>query len=194
MEKRVVKACMVVLAALLLSGCMGLFLGGTAVGVGVVHDRRSTGKIVDDQTIELKLYNRLNEKLPPGNRISITSYNGSVLLTGEAVSARVRRQAEQVVRDFREPEVQRVHNELVIGAPRSLSDQSKDALITTKVKAALFRINNLPDFDPSRVKVVTARGVVYLMGLVRPAESVATAQVASLVGGVRRVVLLFEQI
>ncbi len=182
-----------VLAVVLLGGCAALFVGGTAMGVSVAHDRRTTGSVVDDQTIELKLYDLFTRTLPPGNRISTTSYNGAVLLTGQVVSAQVRQQAEQIARDLREPPVRLVYNELVIGPPNSLSVQSNDALLTTKVKSALFQIQ-IPDFDPTRVKVVTESSVVYLMGLVKPAEADASANVASRVGGVRQVVTLFEYI
>lgn len=180
--------------ALSLSGCAGLLVGGAATGISVAHDRRTTGAVIDDQTIELKLYDAFNQQLPPGNRISITSYNGTVLLTGEAVSAGVRRQAEHIARHFNAPPVRMVHNELVIGPPSSLSVQSGDALLTTKVKASLLKINQIPDFDPTRVKVVTDRGVVYLLGLVRPVEADAAADVASQTGGVQQVVTLFEYI
>ena len=89
-----------VLATTLLTGCIPLLVGGTAVGVSVAHDRRTTGAVVDDQTIELKLYDALNRGLPPGNHINTTSYNGAVLLTGEAVSEAARRQAEQIARNL----------------------------------------------------------------------------------------------
>ena len=179
------------LATTMLTGCIPLLVGGTAVGVGVAHDRRTTGAVVDDQTIELKLYDAFNQRLPPGNHINITSYNGAVLLSGEAVSAQARQQAETVARSF-EPPVREVYNELAVGPPSALSSRSNDTLLTTKVKAALLRINDIPDFDPSRVKVVTERGVVYILGLVRPREADATADVASHVSGVRQVVTLFE--
>ncbi|HCK82437.1 MAG TPA: BON domain-containing protein [Candidatus Competibacter sp.] len=178
------------LAAVLLSGCVGLLLGGTAVGVGVAHDRRTTGTVMDDQTVELKIYDALNKKLPPGNRISATSYNGVVLLTGEAVSEGVKQQADAVVRGIAPP-VREVYNELVVARPNPLSARSNDSFLTSKVKAALFKIR-INDFDPSRVKVVTDRSVVYLMGLVRPNEGDAAANVASQVSGVRQVVTLFE--
>jgi osmotically-inducible protein OsmY len=181
------------LLALSLSGCVGLLVGGAATSISVAHDRRTAGTVVDDQTIEFKVYNELNLKLPPGNQISVTSYNGVVLLTGEASTAQARQRAEVIARGI-EPSVRMVYNELVIGPPSSLSGQSNDALITTKVKTALFKINNIPDFDPSRVKVVTARSVVYLMGLVKPVEADAVADVASRVEGVRQVVTLFEYI
>lgn len=182
----------VVLSIAVLNGCAGLLIGGTAVGVSVAHDRRTTGTVVDDQTIEMKIYDALNRQLPPGNRISTTSYNGIVLLTGEVVSEAARRQAEAIARGI-EPPVREVYNELVIGRPSPLSRQSNDAMITTRVKSALFQIK-IKDFDPSRVKVVTDRSVVYLMGLVRRNEADAAADVASRVDGVRQVVTLFEYI
>ena len=52
----------------------------------------------------------------------------------------------------------------------------------------------LPGFDPTRVKVVTNNGVVFLMGLVSPAEADAAAEKASYVPGVERVVKLFEYV
>jgi len=177
-----------------LSGCVGALIGGTAVGVSVAHDRRTTGAVVDDQTIELNLYGALNEKLPPGNQISITSYNGTVLLTGQTVSDATRWQAEDIARNHRKPPVRMVHNELIIGPPIPLSVQSNDALLTTKVKAALFQINSIPGFDPTRVKVVTHRAVVYLMGLVQTDEANAAADIASQISGVRQVVTFFELI
>lgn len=181
-----------IVATPLLSGCAGLLVGGAAVGVSVVHDRRTTGTVVDDQTIELKLYDAFHRQLPPGNHINITSYNGAVLLSGEAVSELARQQAEAIARMI-DPPVREVYNELIIGPPSTLSSRSRDTLLTTKVKAAFFQIS-IPDFDPSRVKVVTEREVVYLIGLVRPNEADAVADVASQVSGARQVVTLFEYI
>ena len=180
------------LLVLFLSGCAGLLVGGAAVGVGMAHDRRTTGTVVDDQTIALKLYDVFNQQLPPGNHINATSYNGAVLLSGEVVSELARRQAETLARGI-DPPVREVYNELVIGPPSTLSSRSNDLLLTTKVKTAFFQIN-IPDFDPTRVKVVTERGVVYLIGLVRPSEADAVANVASQVSGVSQVVTLFEYI
>ncbi len=178
---------------LFLNGCAGLLVGGAATGITVVHDRRTAGTVIDDQTIELKLQDALNQQLPPGNHISVTSYNGAVLLTGQVISAPARQQAEEIARRI-DPPVREVYNELVIGPTLPLSVQGNDALLTTKVKTSLFQINNLPDFDPSRVKVVTENGVIYLLGLVRPVEADAAAAIASQVAGVRQVVTIFEYI
>ncbi len=177
---------------LLMSGCAGLLVGGAAVGVGVAHDRRTTGTVVDDQTIELKLFGAFDRQLPPGNHINVTSYNGSVLLSGEAISESVRQRAEMIARSI-EPPVREVYNELAVGPSSTLSERSGDALLTAKVKAAFFSIG-IPDFDLTRVKVVTERKVVYLIGLVRPNEADTVADAASQVGGVQQVVTLFEYI
>ncbi|MCC8988696.1 MAG: BON domain-containing protein [Candidatus Contendobacter sp.] len=178
---------------LFLNGCAGLLVGGAATGITVVHDRRTAGTVIDDQTIELKLQDALNQQLPSGNHISVTSYNGAALLTGQVISAPARQQAEEIARRI-DPPVREVYNELVIGPTLPLSVQGNDALLTTKVKTSLFQINNLPDFDPSRVKVVTENGVVYLLGLVRPVEADAAAEITSRVAGVRQVVTIFEYI
>ncbi len=51
--------------ALFLNGCAGLLVGGAATGITVVHDRRSAGTVIDDQTIELKLQDALNQQTYP---------------------------------------------------------------------------------------------------------------------------------
>jgi len=183
----------VLLAMLLISGCAPLLLGGAAVGVGVAaHDRRTTGTLVDDQSIEVKIHNALNRQLPPGNRIGVTSYNAAVLLTGITASEATRQQAEMIARGI--TPVKEVYNELAVGSSKtSFSAQSNDSLLTTRVKAILFKIR-IQDFDPTRVKVVTEGGVVYLMGLVRKNEADAAANTASQVSGVKQVVTLFEYI
>ncbi|MER2528272.1 MAG: BON domain-containing protein [Candidatus Competibacter denitrificans] len=189
--RQLMLASAVLAGSLLSSGCVGLLVGGTAaVGVGMAHDRRTTGTLVDDQTIGLKVTAALDRQLPSGNRISATSYNAVVLLTGEAASEDMRRQAEFIARGVMPPP-REVYNEVVVSPPSPLSARSNDALLTTKAKAALFKIQ-IKDFDPTRVKVVTDRSVVYLLGLVRPNEGDAAANVVSQIGGVHQVVTLFE--
>ena len=63
-----------------------------------------------------------------------------------------------------------------------------------KAKSSLLQVGGMPDFDPSRVKVVTERGVVYLMGLINEQEGDAVTSTVRRVNGVQRVVKLFEYI
>lgn len=177
-----------------LAGCAaGVLVGGTAVGIGLAHDRRTAGTVIEDQAIELKAYGRLSrEQSLQGNHINVTSYNTAVLLSGEVATPELRRRAEDIVRNI--DKVKRVHNELIIAAPSSLASRSSDAWITTKVKTSLLQIDGLPDFDPTRVKVVTERGIVYLLGLLQPREAEAVISTVRRVGGVQKIVTLFEYI
>jgi osmotically-inducible protein OsmY len=88
---------------------------GRGSGVSVAHDRRTTGTVVDDQTIELKVYDALNQQLPPGNRISMSPVTtASVLLTGEVVSERHVQQANMIARGISiRRRCGRCYNELV---------------------------------------------------------------------------------
>lgn len=185
-------ALLILVAPLLLSGCAPLVVGGAAAtGVSVVHDRRTAGALIEDQAIELRVKSALKKE--PGmsdqTHINVTSYNGVVLLSGEAPTEALRRRAAEIAR--RTDKVRRVHNELTLAAPSAMMVRSSDALITTKVKAELFKIK-IKGFDPSRVKVVTENGTVFLMGLVTRAEAEAAVAVARQVSGVQRIVKLFE--
>jgi len=59
----------------------------------------------------------------------------------------------------------------------------------TPTKARFVEANK---FAANHVKVVTERGVVYLMGSVRRDEADAAAQIASTTQGVVRVITVFE--
>ena len=76
---------------------------------------------------------------------------------------------------------------------RSLGELTRDAALTTEIKFRLTRIG-IPDFDPLRVKVISERGVVFLMGLLTPQEAQAVTDLVRHVSGVRRVVKVFEYI
>ena len=49
----------VCLSAALIQGCAATVVGGAAVGASALHDRRSTGTVIDDETIELTALKRL---------------------------------------------------------------------------------------------------------------------------------------
>lgn len=175
-----------------LSGCAALAIGGATTGVAVVHDRRTTGTVIDDQTIELKALNALynNKGIWNNTHLNITSYNGILLLTGEAPTEALRNEAAETVR--RIPKITRIHNEIVIAAPSSMLSRSGDSYVTSKAKIALFGLKELKDFNPTCVKVVTEDGVVYLMGLLKQHEISPVIERIRRVGGVQRVVKLFE--
>lgn len=178
-------------APLLLGGCVAVAVTGAATGAAVVHDRRTAGTVIEDKAIELKADDALyhDKDVNDKTHIDVTSYNEVVLVTGEAPTEALRDQVIQLIRAI--PKVRHVYNEIVIAAPSSFISRSSDTLITAKVKTALFEIK---DFDPTRVKVVTERGVVYLMGLLTRQEAELATNAARRVGGVQKVVKMFEYI
>ncbi len=177
-------------AATLLAGCAPLIVGGAVVGGAMVAtDRRSSGSQVDDEVIELKAKGRMGEAFPNDDvaRINTTSYNRMVLLTGEVPTDADKTTAEQVV--ARIDNVVSVVNEIAVGPPNTLGERTRAAFITAKVKASLV---DAKDLFANSIKVVTHRGVVYLMGRVTEREAMRAAEIARGVSGVVKVVRVFE--
>lgn len=181
------------ITVLILQGCAAAVVGGAAATAAVAHDRRTTGTIVEDQSIELKVYDLLSkdEQFKQQSSIHITSYNMVVLLTGQAARQDLIKRAEQLASGV--DRVRRVVNEIELGSTSTLVENSRDVALTTEVKVRLARID-IPDFDPLRIKVVTERGVVFLLGLITKQEADAVTDVVRHISGVRRVVRVFEYI
>ncbi len=177
----------------LLGGCMAAAITAGAAGAAgtasVSADRRTVGTVVDDEAIELKARKEFlaDKDLAAQAHINVTSFNGRVLLTGEAPTEILRTRAGQLVAAI--SKVSNVHNEITIAAPSSLTSRTSDTLITSKVKTKIVADEGTSGFH---VKVVTENGVVYLMGLVSGDEANDIVDVARNVGGVQRVVNLFE--
>ena len=85
--------------------------------------------------------------------------------------------------------MQAVVNELTVGPPSTFSERSKDTYVTAKVKASLI---DAKDVISDAIKVVTHRGVVYLMGRVSEREANRATEIARGVSGVVKVVRVFE--
>ncbi len=187
-------ASLVALAAFLpvaLSGCAPMVVGGAAVGAAAVYDRRPYQIVIDDQRIELAAMHALQQdpKVQGHSRIAVTSYNYSVLLTGQVATNPVAQHATALV--SRLPKVRRVIDELTVGPNIDLKRESEDVYLTSRTKLALTKVD-LPGFNATRIKVVTEDGVVYLLGLVSPEEANAATEQVRYVPGVKRVVKLFE--
>ncbi len=189
----IVAALALVLALSLLQGCGALLVGGVAAGASVAHERRDSRIVLEDEYTEHAAAGLLidNPDINLHSRISVTSHNHVVLLTGQAETQAISdRFAEKVARLAR---VRMVVNEVTVGPLASFARESEDALITSRVKLALVGID-IPGFDLTRVKVVTEEGTVFLMGLVYPREADAAVDKARYVPGVKKVVKVFEYI
>ncbi|MGR9114163.1 MAG: BON domain-containing protein [Gammaproteobacteria bacterium] len=176
-----------------ISGCSTLATGGAEVtGLSLLHDRRNSETILLDERIELSLGAKIREQsdLYDKTHVNATSYNGIVMLTGEAQEEPLRNRVAELARTT--AGVKKVHNFMDIDTPSSFSTRTNDTLISGKVKSAISTINHIPGFDATRIKVVTEKGIVYLMGLVHKNEANIATEMARREPGVRKVVMVFE--
>lgn len=147
------------------------------------------GHIIDDTRIEttgLVRLRRAGEGLKDGH-LGVTSFRGVVLLTGQVRDEASKALASEVLSGI--PEVKTVYNELTISGPTALLARSADAVVTSKVKARLLANEAVRGLE---IKVVTENGTVYLLGTVTRTEAEAATAAARAVGGVERVVRIFE--
>ena len=183
-------ACTLLAAAALgsgLAGCFPLVVGGVAVGSLMAADRRTAGTQVEDEGIELQAVNRIYKELGDQLHVNVTSYNRVVLLSGEVPRADLLAAVEGMAKAA--GNVRSVVNELVVAPNSTLSQRSGDTFITGKVRASLV---DAKDLSASAFKVVTERGVVYLLGTVSEREARRATSIARGVDGVRKVVRVFE--
>ena len=178
-----------VAGASLLAGCAPLVVGGAAVGALVAVDRRTSGTQLEDESIELKVANAVRQEMSDRVHLNVTSYNRRVLLTGEVASDADRSRITQLAQS--QENVKNVINDLAIGDASSLSQRTKDTVISGQIKASFV---DAKDLQSSAVKVVTERGIVYLMGRVTAREAQRASDIARGVSGVVKVVRVFEEI
>jgi osmotically-inducible protein OsmY len=172
-----------------LSACAPLVVGSAVMSGLVAIDRRTTGIQLEDEGIELRTAQGLRQNLSASAHVNVTSYNRMVLLTGEVGSAADKERAERLAKS--QENVSSVVNDLAIEPASSLTQRSKDAIITGQVKALLV---DAKDLQSNAFKVVTERGVVYLLGRVTNREAQRASEIArsSSVSGVVKVVRVFE--
>jgi osmotically-inducible protein OsmY len=170
-----------------LGGCIAVAGGAMVGGTMMAVDRRTTGAQVDDQTIDLRVSTAIAATIGEAGHVNGSSYNRVVLLTGEVPTEADRGKVEAAVAKVEN--VRAVVNEIAVMPKSSLGGQTNDTIITGKVKAAFVDAKEL---QVASIKVVTERGVVFLMGRVTEYESNVAAQVARSVGGVQKVVKVFE--
>ena len=175
-------------ALLSLGGCFPLLLGGAVTGgVLVASDRRTNGTVLEDNTIQLKSGNRLDDNIGQRAHINVTSYNRQVLLTGEVPTEQDKQLAEKVVAGVEN--VRNVVNELAVMGNSTLTQRSSDTLVTSRVKGNLVYAR---DLFANAFKVTTERGTVYLMGRVSQREANRATEVIGYTSGVQRLVRVLE--
>ncbi|MCL9781484.1 BON domain-containing protein [Vibrio sp. S4M6] len=181
-------AILLTLVVLSTSGCVGLVAGAATTGVLVATDPRSSQQIWTDESIEFEIAGMNNKAPYAGNvRIASSSYNGVVVLMGQANTEQLNEDFEAKVRKLKG--VKSVHSEVQIMQPLDLAGVSNDSWITTKVKSALLTSN---DLNGLKIKVITENGEVFLLGYVNHKQADIATQIARNISGVKRVVQAFQ--
>ena len=171
-----------------LGGCAAVVVGaGAAAGYSAYEDRRSTGTQVEDQRIESRASDAIDQRFSWKVHVNVTSYNSQVLITGEVPDAVTHAEVEKLIAAV--PGVRTLANELTIGPLTSLPARTGDTVVTSNVKARFLGAKN---FNPIHVKVVTEARVVFLMGMVTEVEANAASEIARTTDGVKKVVKVFE--
>ena len=186
--KVLVRAAAAVALLATLPGCFPLIATGMGAAVLVADDRRTTGAMVDDETIENKALIRIQQRHSEAH-VNVTSFNRIVLITGEARNSEVRADIERIVREVEN--VRSVQNEMSVAMTSTMMLRGNDTVQTSKVKARFLEANK---FRANHVKVVTENGIVYLMGMVKRQEAQDAADIARTTSGVQRVVRVFEYV
>lgn len=189
-------------ALLSCSLALGLALGGTGCAsmtaswsdepVDTDHGTRTWGARIEDGSIQRKI--RINilrddPRFSSEASFEVISFNGNVLLVGEVPTAELKTRASDIAGRVRH--VRNVHNELQVGPPSSWLAGFNDGWLSTKAKSRLLFDSEAPG---RRTKVVTANGVIYLMGLLTRAEADAVVAQVQRVYGAQKIVKIIEYI
>ena len=176
---------------LLFTSCTTILVG-TAGSDGFQEDptERTTGAVIEDQSIETKIIVNLKSIEPAFRQtnVDIISHNGVVLLIGQVPSEELKSRATQIASEA-STKIKRIHNELEISGSSSFLTRSSDTWIATKVRTLMLTNSDVPS---DQVRVITENGAVYLMGMIDQSQGDHAANLARNVSGVIRVVKVFE--
>jgi len=171
------------------SACFPLMAGGAVMTGLVAVDRRTSGAMLEDQSIELKIGSRIRDALGERVHISVTSYNRKVLLTGEAPDQQDKERAGEIAKNI--DNITSVWNEVGVTSITTLTERTNDLVAAGRIKADLI---DAKDLFSNAYKIVVERGTVYVMGRITAREAKRVSSVASGVTGVKKVILVHETI
>lgn len=180
-------AAVLLLAALAapLGGCVGAAVGaGATVGVAAAEER-GVKNAANDKALQVAINERLFQKdLSLFSKVSVTVYEGRVLLTGVVQKQEDRDEVERIA--YAQQRTVEVLNELQIAPGGNLLDAAGDAFISTQLRFKLTGDGEVVDLNYS---IETVNGIVYLIGVAQSeTELVRVTDHARTIKGVRRVV------
>ncbi|MDA0910318.1 MAG: BON domain-containing protein [Proteobacteria bacterium] len=177
----------------LLSACAPVVIasaGAVVVGSNVAGSSVDGKTNASDKSIQFKAISLLNDypALKGNSNVEPVVFNHIMLLLGQVPSEMLK--TELANRMAKIPGVKVVYNQLTIGDPVDIGDYLSDSWITSKVVSSMVSsgVNSL------KFKVVTEKGVVYLMGVVTQAEGNQASSIAANVSGVKKVIEVYDYV
>jgi osmotically-inducible protein OsmY len=171
-----------------LGGCAVAVVGGVAAAGGAGYEagqERGLEGTVSDMEIRGAVNNALNMQY---GTITVTAYQGRVLLTGSSPTMASKMDAQRVASQV--SGVSRVYNEIEVGPAEDPLQATQDTWITARVRSDLVFD---ADIRSPNYTIETERQSVYLLGSARTqAELDRATQIARYVPGVQRVVSYVE--
>jgi len=187
MKMRIVLLALLALASSSLQGCVPVVAVGLGTGVLMSQDRRTNVAFIDDQKIETVASERIDKQIKSVMHVNVTSFNYNVLISGEVPDESTKDEIGKIVTGIEK--VRNISNELDVSPTSSLASRSNDSLITSNAR---LRFMNDTNFNAEHIKVVTEKGTVFLMGIVKRAEADAATEITRTTKGVQQVVRIFE--
>ncbi|MFC3675778.1 BON domain-containing protein [Ferrovibrio xuzhouensis] len=173
-------------AAPLLSGCIGVAVGGAAAGGVAAAEERGIKNAGNDKGIQLliddqyvKHYQYLIRK------VTVTVYEGRVLLTGVVGTEFSRDEATRLAWAASD-RINEVINELQVDANDSLLDSASDTWISSQLRFKIATDEKIVDIN---YNIDTVNGIVYLIGLAQSEDELTrVTDYARTIKGVKKVI------
>lgn len=190
-SNKTIKLISILCIAATLQSCAVATVAAITAGATMATDRRTIGKQIDDQSIEFNAHNELakQDAISDNTNLHVISLNGSVLVVGQAPNTYLRDLAVKTISQVNG--VIQVHNQIRISSTTSVTTQTNDIWLTSKVKSALFASDKVNVKD---IKVVTENAEVFLLGIVSKKEADEAVNITRNISGVSRVFKAFEYI
>lgn len=149
-----------------------------------LHAAESTGNAIDDSSITTQIKaDMFDNKNTHATKISVTTYQGIVQLSGFVSTDNEKNWAEKIAKDVKG--VKEVRNSIALHPDTSMGTKLDDTVLTSKVKAAFM---DSADVKSGDITVISEGGIVQLSGFV-PSQAMKeqAVKVASTIAGVQRV-------
>ncbi|MBA2653977.1 MAG: BON domain-containing protein [Gammaproteobacteria bacterium] len=168
----------------LLVGCVNTALSGA----NVVYKHKYLQEGMSDCCITIRSWNTLKHTYPEEaiKHLNLLCFNRIVLLTGQVPSAEIRSKIENTLQNI--PNIAKIYNATTTDQPTTPREQLADSWITTKIKSKIITSSEI---YADKIKVVTEKNIVYLVGIVTRNEAEAAVTLAEQTEGVCQIVKVF---